>query len=828
MKKRFLIIALVALLMLTLVSCGGGGSSSSGPETITISIVPEASVGEKVLLEKEASFSPFYQKEIKYEFVGENTCGAEFVHELSNNWWSTYVVADYAGKVSIKLSYDRNGKTVESNTVTIRFVGKTINNAEDLMNLKNSSDTYVLATDIDLSEIDEWKPITGFTGNLDGAGHKIIGLNINAVNEENVGLFATVSGKIENLTIENANVSARGKSSKAGILAGTSTGTLNKITVSGTVGFDYYECVGGIVGFSDGGSITECVNNATVTGADVVGGIAGKVSVSGNDSLSKNVNNGNVSGGEQVGGIAGILTAKNVTGTHTQTDLTNNGEINGETKVGGIVGSIYGAYFVSGSRYVYNYFGLSLLENTAKITASNDYAGGLIGHATQLEAVSVSKNSADIDADNAPNNNSVKGKTYVGGIAGYAGVIKNGENNGEVTAFGLSDGKTYLGGVAGFCTGLVKCKNTVAITSSTTGNYTGGIAGFVELLDPDNFKRNENTADISASDYTGGICGALLTLEGGGDFNVTDSQNSGKISGRSYVGGIAGQVSGRRYASGGTLYYNNIKATVLENNGTVTATGDYAGGLFGYGFKVGEINTCHNSADITGESYVGGLVGWAENTIIYATGETNENVITGKAYVGGFAGLAGIIEGAVNNGTVTSVGAITENNTTVSYVGGIAGYCRGLADCKNTSDITVTTGGRYVGGLAGYILTNDENCIHGNENSGAVIGNDYVGGIAGYVITKSGGSDYSVTACKNSAAISGGTNVGGIVGYATGVSFANGGNIVKNKVSVSYCENAGTVSGSSYVGGIVGGTGYFNAEQIDTNTDVTSSKIGME
>ena len=729
---------------------------------------------------------------------------------------------------------------------TSYYLTKKIQNANDLLQLSGSSESYVITADIDLSDIEEWKPIENFSGSLNGLGHKITGLKVETTNDENIGLFASVSGEIKNLVIENATVSARGKSEKAGILAGTCSGLIENVTVSGTVSAKYYDAVGGIIGVCDGGKIINCTNNASVSGANITGGIAGRAELGGSDFIKKVVNNGSVDAEEKVGGVFGVLTAKAMVGTLGISELTNNGEVHGESYVGGVIGDVYGAHFVTGGSWVYNYFDFSLLENNADVFGDDAYVGGLVGHALQLNTITVSKNTADItggdyvggfighaegtyiDAKDSPNNSMITGKTYVGGFAGYAGVIENAVNNGQITATSVKNQATYIGGIAGFCKGLIKCKNTSDIISTTSGNYTGGLAGYVHLKNKDSFKKNENSGLVSGADYTGGIVGALLNTDGGDTHYVTDSSNSGAVSGKSYVGGIIGSASGAHFVSGGSWIYNYITATVLENNAEITATGDYAGGIFGYGFKVTEINTCYNNADISGGSYVGGLVGCSDSSHIFATGETNENTITGKSYVGGFAGSAYIIEDAVNNGIIISLEATVKDNANVAYVGGIAGYCKGIIKCTNNSDISVTTGGMYAGGIAGYVLANDENSIQQNINNGSVSGADYTGGIVGYASTSSGGNIYNITANKNSGNINGGTNVGGIVGFASGVDYTSGGYWYKNSFAITYCENTGLVNADSFAGGIVGGYKYLNTEQMDTNPDITDSKIGQE
>ena len=99
---------------------------------------------------------------------------------------------------------------------------------------------YKLTSDIDLSTESNWQPIEGFTGDLNGDGYKIANLTIDAVNVENIGLFGTLEGTVEDLTFKNANITARGDAGKAGIVAGTNKGLISNVTVEGLVAPEYY------------------------------------------------------------------------------------------------------------------------------------------------------------------------------------------------------------------------------------------------------------------------------------------------------------------------------------------------------------------------------------------------------------------------------------------------------------------------------------------------------------------------------------------------------------------------------------------------------------
>jgi hypothetical protein len=109
---------------------------------------------------------------------------------------------------------------------------------------------FILTTDIALSA--PWTPAgtveTPFMGYFDGNGHVISQLNIQLPEQNNVGLF----GYIKSAVIENLGI-------RSGAIAG-------------------HKNVGAIAGYAIASEIRNCYNHATVTGAEVVGGLVGKVS----------------------------------------------------------------------------------------------------------------------------------------------------------------------------------------------------------------------------------------------------------------------------------------------------------------------------------------------------------------------------------------------------------------------------------------------------------------------------------------------------------------------------------------------------------------------
>ncbi|MCJ7669167.1 MAG: hypothetical protein MUO61_01445, partial [Dehalococcoidia bacterium] len=197
---------------------------------------------------------------------------------------------------------------------------------------------------------------------------------------------------------------------------------------------------------------------------------------------------------------------------------------------------------------------------------------------------------------------------------------------------------------------------------------------------------------------------------------------------------------------------------VLKNIGVVnvTVSGDHsAGGLLGS--NAATVSNCHCSGVVSGDQYIGGLVGQAIAgcTVIdsYFTG----NVI-GGLQVGG---LAGRDTGTVSNSY--STGSVTGNDS----VGGLVGYAffGSVSDSYSTSSVT---GENCVGGLVGL---NDEvgnNMVTNSYSTGSVSGNEYVGGLIG-----SNGDRSTVNNSYSTGSVTGTSYVGGLVG-------TNGGNVTNS------------------------------------------------
>lgn len=230
-----------------------------------------------------------------------------------------------------------------------------IYNANQLKSM-SSTGNYRLMADIDMSGTN-WTS-KSFSGTLDGNGYSITGLN--------KALFTTMSGRVSNISL-NGDVTSQG------ILANTiSNGTIENVTVSGSVNSNSWN-VGGIAGTVTGNSnINRCSSTANVTSTlGDVGGLFGNVE--GNSQVQNCSATGNVTGLGSVGGAIGLISSASVTVTNSSASgnvyaTTNTAENQGGTaSSGGFVGASQGT--------------IRNCEARGNVTAEANVIGGFIGHA---------------------------------------------------------------------------------------------------------------------------------------------------------------------------------------------------------------------------------------------------------------------------------------------------------------------------------------------------------------------------------------------------------------------------------------------------------------
>lgn len=267
------------------------------------------------------------------------------------------------------------------------------------------------------------------------------------------------------------------------------------------------------------------------------------------------------------------------------------------------------------------------------------------------------------------------------------------------------------------------------------------------------------------------------------DVDCTDTKNWNAGAGFLPIGNLNSEFKG-------TFNGNNHVIFGLYIN---RPNDDYVG-LFGRGLKTKLANAGLVDVDITGHTYVGGLIGYNYGDI-FNSHSVGKVVGTGSWGSGGLAGWSdsGNIMNCYAKGTVK--GSIAETAGLVGEVGWNGGTI------SNSYFEGNVTGNAYVGGLVGIA----GGVISKSYAAGTVIGNAIVGGLVG------GNNNPGIISNSYSTAtavVNYGSVVGGFVG-------ANNG-----KIANSY--SVGKVTGNSAIGGFAGLNNYpgcsITNSYYDTNT----------
>ena len=223
--------------------------------------------------------------------------------------------------------------------------------------------------------------------------------------------------------------------------------------------------------------------------------------------------------------------------------------------------------------------------------------------------------------------NSTAANTGLFGYVGAAGEIKNVTISDSI----ITSTQNYTGAVAGDSYGNITNCHTAATTRVTGTNYVGGIVG--ELDSNMSLAQCSNAGEVQGtgtSGYAGGIAGRVQSNASNA---LTDSYNTGRITGVANVGGIAGYL------------YNGGGIQNVYNTGSVSASKGVAGGIVG-AFRYGTLKNAYN-AGLVEASTKGGVTGRLE----WAGGnKTLQNVFYSDEYeaVGNLNGCT------IQNGTATA------------------------------------------------------------------------------------------------------------------------------------------------------------------------------
>ena len=641
-----------------------------------------------------------------------------------------------------------------------------------------------------------------FKATLDGGNNEIkyvynIGYFINKANpsgEEKldyVGLFGHTDGAtIQNLTVKSkreVSVPVGNLTYKGGIHGRDYVGGIVGKAVNSTIEnikFDYGDCVygndyvGGIVGFAQNTTIAnpQKMLNASVSGRFYVGGIAGEWQVFEKSQLGSNqqslspIESSIVSGYKYVGGLVGWLDLSNCSGSVTFTPQYDNGtskslEVHGTEYVGALFGTLIG----NGYRQTANSTGLtSIVVESSKVgnvtlkpvpysdgnsTYLPKVVGGLVGYIESAALVfGTGWNTSNVTFEFDKTLTS-----FLGGVIGVMGknstiemlVVHTPNSQQPLT---LADGKIVNNTTFGHA-GEPKTNNYKA------GSFVGGIVGYVSSQAGSFWREGttifgnavqlENTANIYATGFAGGIFGALgnialdkIDQSVGAVYNEIaveknqNQENRTNILQKILVGvvregssvttlGIAPTTDSDYLKKADGKLRNTASVHVSKTNGK---GGEYVGGIVGYSganvrlvlrnkpqtgvIDVSALNVYSGGANVSfAGSYAGGIAGFTDNLehelqyVVVQAKFTDSNATR----VGGLIGemMSGSIDGCVVVSAMNSgenISYETDNFQGTEYVGGLVGRTENasirnsVATGFNLTSTSITKGGVLGGG----------------------------------------------------------------------------------------------------------------------------------
>ena len=225
---------------------------------------------------------------------------------ISNSQTFDYVnlTASTEYTLTVRAVTGRKSVTLTSTTFTTKDEDNVITTVEQFMAIaSNRTGNYVLANDLDFSEVD-FSPMfitatNGFAGTFEGNGFELQNITFKSI-EAYTGIFGNIStGKISNLVLRNVSIGteeaplAINRAARVGLLSGYVSANTSEITnievydsriyVSSSSTINFY--VGGLIGESLLGAIenitmdgVDVVVTSTSTGTIKVGGVVGFMS----------------------------------------------------------------------------------------------------------------------------------------------------------------------------------------------------------------------------------------------------------------------------------------------------------------------------------------------------------------------------------------------------------------------------------------------------------------------------------------------------------------------------------------------------------------------
>lgn len=262
-----------------------------------------------------------------------------------------------------------------------------------------------------------------------------------------------------------------------------------------------------------------------------------------------------------------------------------------------------------------------------------------------------------------------------------------------------------------------------------------------------------NNADVTGYYNTGILAGFALDSA-----LVLNCNSSGLVKGYDQTGGLIGEI----YDSS-NVENSFSTAVVSGDKGSGYSTGSQVGGLIGQNYA-SYVTNCYAEGNVTGDYYVGGLVGDNAYGAHIINSKSKGDVTGDDDYIGGLTGSnrhGSFVEKCFCTGSVSGYGYTgglcgEENGSEISncfargnvqgssdYAGGAVGYIYDSKIENTYSTGSANTTGSYSGGFIGYFDSFDSglkitNSFWNTETSGNSTASDVgsVSGATGLTITQ--------------------------------------------------------------------------------------------
>lgn len=529
--------------------------------------------------------------------------------------------------------------------------------------------TVILDKDIDITGT-SFEGIPIFSGTFRGNGHTIKGLNLEKEGSTQ-GLFRylTESARVENLIVQG-KVMPEGSCEYIGGLAGSNAGTVVKCRFEGQVSGG--DMVGGLVGINEvSGTVDGCQTSGRIHGNHFVGGLVGK-----NSGLVRScVNTAKVNDTAEQSSIPlEDVTLDTVTNTESAKTVTDIGGIAGTNK--GVIRQCTNKEVVGYPHIGYNVGGIAgsqqgymdQCQNSGTINGRKE-VGGIVG---QMEPVSKMQYSDDTlkilqkqlnemasitqQASTNVHSSSDTFHKQMDSLKGQANTAMEAVSQ----LLPSKDNPHFFPDADQILTAKNTLSSTMSTMQSTVDSMTSSAQDAASSANSDmkaiaNQMNAMNHTLNNASDHLGGSIADVSDKDKKDDKTgkIENCKNTGAVSGDTNTGGIVGavsiendldpeddvQISGDR-----SLKFNGeLRAVILscDNAAPVTVKKHNGGGIVGR-LALGLTKSCVNSGTLNAESadYIGGIAG-------ISTGYLRHNgvkcEITGRSYVGGIVGSASVV-----------------------------------------------------------------------------------------------------------------------------------------------------------------------------------------